>query len=838
MPDLEEAVFLHREALSLRPSGHPLRLLSIKDLASALMIQFEQLGRMPDMEEGILLHREALELTPPGHLMRSSSLEGLASAVRIQFVQLGRTPYLEEAILLHREALTLRPLGHADRSSSLNNLANALMTQFEQLGRMLDLGEAILLHREALELKPPNHPERSLSLNNLAAAVMTQFKQLGRMPDLEEGISLQRQALDLRPPGHPDHLSSLINVASTVKFKFEHLLRKQDLEEAMSIYNQAYSEHIDSCYPEYIHSLQGLGVCLIYSDIIQSGSTISDQAWDLLELASDYIYAGATVRLECTLTWARLAYQRKHKSAGIAHRKALVLLEQCLTIFPSPQLQHNFFQSVEGISDIASNAVSWAIQCGVLKEAVEVWEQGRGILWSKMRNYRYPIEQLRYKNPVLAEQFENITQQLDQLTTTNNAGSELLKSHILEKQLTRKRQLNERWNDLVREIQGVPGFETFLTIPSFASIKRVASEGPIILVNISPHRSDALILFGVESDPINVPLPDTSKGTVFDIIGWLAKGLKLGHLSNDPAESSSLARARDDTCKDETIHAVLHHLWKYIVCHIFQKLDELGFAKNSRIWWCLSGKLCTLPIHAAQPFNEHTDHEQQLSQRFIHSYTSTLGSLIRAREGIVVKERGTAPKILAIATSSLEKVYEEIEVVQNVDCHVQKLIGSEVTHKTMIDSLAKSPWIHFASHGHLNSEQPFKSSFELHDNARFTILDLVEANLPNAELAVLSACHTAAVDQDNTPDEGISLAAGMQFCGFRGVVGTLWAMEDDVGPILAQEFYRRMLHLKNPSKPIDFKDAAKALKAVTKEMRRNEELKALHCWVPLVHIGA
>ena len=29
-----------------------------------------------------------------------------------------------------------------------------------------------------------------------------------------------------------------------------------------------------------------------------------------------------------------------------------------------------------------------------------------------------------------------------------------------------------------------------------------------------------------------------------------------------------------------------------------------------------------------------------------------------------------------------------------------------------------------------------------------------------------------------TPDEVVHFAAAMQFCGFRSVVGTLWAMED------------------------------------------------------------
>ncbi|KAI0048503.1 hypothetical protein FA95DRAFT_1453955, partial [Auriscalpium vulgare] len=143
--------------------------------------------------------------------------------------------------------------------------------------------------------------------------------------------------------------------------------------------------------------------------------------------------------------------------------------------------------------------------------------------------------------------------------------------------------------------------------------------------------------------------------------------------------------------------------------------------------------------------------------------------------------------------------------------------------------------IHFASHGHIDTGQPFNSSFELHNDARFTILDLVKAKLPNAELAILSACHTAAVDKDNTPDEGISLAAGMQFCGFRGIVGTLWGMADEDGPLLAKEFYRRILHPEKQDAPVNFKDAAKVLKDVTKEMRRQNV--PLHRWVPFVHIG-
>ncbi|KAI0039199.1 hypothetical protein FA95DRAFT_1459116, partial [Auriscalpium vulgare] len=252
-----------------------------------------------------------------------------------------------------------------------------------------------------------------------------------------------------------------------------------------------------------------------------------------------------------------------------------------------------------------------------------------------------------------------------------------------------------------------------------------------------------------------------------------------------------------------------------------------------RIWWCPSGQLCTLPLHAAQPFQGPTDPQQQLSQKFVSSYTPTLSSLIRAREGILIRKKETTPTILATAASTLPRVYDEIEVIEAVGENVKTLLGSEVTHNAMMENLPKFDWIHFASHGHVDSEKPFNSSFELHDNVQLTVQDLLKANLPNAELAVLSACHTAAVDKDNTPDEGISLASGMQFCGFRGIVGTLWAMADDDGPLLAQEFYIRILQPKN--KPVDFKDAARVLKAVTKEMRKQNI--PLHRWVPFVHIG-
>jgi hypothetical protein len=108
----------------------PIVHLLLNNLASAVSTRFEQLGGMEDLEEAITCHRQALALRPHGHPNRSSSLNNLANAVFTRFQQLGGMEDLEEAITCHRQALALRPHGHPNRSSSLNNLANAVSLAF------------------------------------------------------------------------------------------------------------------------------------------------------------------------------------------------------------------------------------------------------------------------------------------------------------------------------------------------------------------------------------------------------------------------------------------------------------------------------------------------------------------------------------------------------------------------------------------------------------------------------------------------------------------------------------------------------------------------------------
>jgi CHAT domain-containing protein len=89
-------------------------------------------------------------------------------------------------------------------------------------------------------------------------------------------------------------------------------------------------------------------------------------------------------------------------------------------------------------------------------------------------------------------------------------------------------------------------------------------------------------------------------------------------------------------------------------------------------------------------------------------------------------------------------------------------------------------------------ENHLTPGFELHGNERLTLLDIVRSHLPAAEFAFLSACHTAELTEGSSADEGLHLAAAVQYCGFRSVVGTMWAMANEDGPDVAKHFYKSM----------------------------------------------
>jgi len=165
--------------------------------------------------------------------------------------------------------------------------------------------------------------------------------------------------------------------------------------------------------------------------------------------------------------------------------------------------------------------------------------------------------------------------------------------------------------------------------------------------------------------------------------------------------------------------------------------------------------------------------------------------------------------------AKLSNVREEVQRIQSLGSSVDVLLGEQANREAILRCLPQYPWLHFSCHGCPSATAPFLSYFQLHDNERLTLVDLMQARLPNADLAFLSACYGGWINIYDTPDEAIHFAAALQFCGFRSVVGTLWAMADIDGPDVAEDLYSYMLSERGAGG--DFRSAPAALNYATGE---------------------
>jgi len=161
------------------------------------------------------------------------------------------------------------------------------------------------------------------------------------------------------------------------------------------------------------------------------------------------------------------------------------------------------------------------------------------------------------------------------------------------------------------------------------------------------------------------------------------------------------------------------------------------------------------------------------------------------------------------------KALDEMQAVQAVRTRVTTLIGATATPTAVLERLRDHQFAHIVCHGILEPGKPFDSSFKLYN-----------------------ACHTAELTDESPADEALHLAAAMQYCGFRSVVGTMWAMADRDGQELSRNFYKSVFS--GRKKGVNYYErTAEALRDAVVKLRRKKGIgMTLERWVNYVHYGA
>jgi CHAT domain-containing protein len=82
-------------------------------------------------------------------------------------------------------------------------------------------------------------------------------------------------------------------------------------------------------------------------------------------------------------------------------------------------------------------------------------------------------------------------------------------------------------------------------------------------------------------------------------------------------------------------------------------------------------------------------------------------------------------------------------------------------------------------------------------------------------------------------DEAVHIAGGMMLAGYRGVMATMWSIEDDLAPEVADEFY---CHIMEGDGRPDNRKAAEALHFAIQKLRKRRDIPLIW-WIPFVHMG-
>ncbi len=152
------------------------------------------------------------------------------------------------------------------------------------------------------------------------------------------------------------------------------------------------------------------------------------------------------------------------------------------------------------------------------------------------------------------------------------------------------------------------------------------------------------------------------------------------------------------------------------------------------------------------------------------------------------------------------------------------------------EKLSDYKYIHFATHGFVNEEQPSLSGIILAQDTSITEDGVLYAGEVyglqlDAESVILSACETGLGKQ--VRGEGIiGLTRGFLYAGARSVVVSLWQVADESTSKLMQDMFKRLSEDKN-----SYDHRAKLLRETKLKMIKNKQYAAPFYWAPFILIG-
>jgi hypothetical protein len=747
--------------------------------ALLLQAQFDRTGDQPTLDEAILAARRAEQVAYPRTPLWIACGYNLSILLRNQFDRTGSLIALEEAIDLVREVIHLTPPGHPDAAQYQAAYVGHLRSRFSRTGEISALDEAIDLGAAAVEETAEDHPNRPMYLNNLAIAMRAKAEHTVDALLMDRAIAIQRMAVQTTVDSGGRRAAMLSTLGNMLARRYnltgEDVVLDQAIDTGRAALAAAGVDHPDRSMFE-----MNLVAALSFRDFSHH-----DEMLDLLEAAAMRISARPAVRVEAASVWGRVAMTAGRPDRAARGFDVAVGLLPVLAARGLARTDATHWMAQH--SQLVCDAAACELELGRADRAVELLESGRGVLMAQALESRTDLSDLRDADPALANEFGYLCWQLD----SENPGEE-------------RRVLASRFAELLTRIRSVPGFDTFLLPPTVTHLAAEAHGGPIVLVNVSRYRCDALIL--TESGVAVWPLPDLELSAVHERLGAL--------------RAAVTHESAPDT--QQAMHDVLAWLSDTVTGPVLCRLDP----NVSRLWWVPCGLLAYFPLHAT------------VLDRVVSSYTPTIRALAHARARRISRTGPRVPRVLAIGMpktpggSDLPGARKEARLLGRLLPGVTPLVNEDATHDAVLSRLATSEWAHFACHAASDPADPGESRLLVHDHASkpLRVVEISRLNLSEPEFAFLSACSTATTSLDLV-NESIHIASAFQLAGYPHVIGTLWEISDSIATKIATQFYTELAACH-----FDIRGAADCLHEAVR-MVRDLYPRMPTLWAAHIHVG-
>ncbi|CAG9990927.1 unnamed protein product [Clonostachys byssicola] len=710
--DLNESIRLSREALGAINPSDPQRGGYLVNLGSRLYSRYLKLREIADLAEAISLGEAALEENLDAS-DRAQCLNFLSEWIGHLCQRTNDISHLRKAIDLAQTAVNMTREGQYDMGSRINTLTKRLYELYWITNLESDLHEAVEMARKGMQ--QAKDYSRTASLNLMGTILISRYDRTKNVVDLDSAIDHLRKAIDVawkdQTPGY------LMNLAAAYLKKYRDGRQKEALDECAGCL-KAVIGHTDTSLMLKLHAQR-----------------------ELLRVFAD------------DLRW----------------KEALKVAESAIYIIRP--LLFGTFESVDRqdllrrVSGLGCEAASVALASPKSEAtALHFLEQCRGVLTTSVHDMRSSIPELKRQHPKLAQKLVEAKQLFHKVGIGKQEDQV---QHLPEQ------RPDKIFDEILSDIRNQPNFDNFLLPPTESMMKAAARRGPIVVVNASVIRCDAIIIEPCQIR--SIPLPELE----MDVI----KSKAQMDLGSTP---------------------VLEWLWDTIAHPVF---DALGMSERSNtdgnwphIWWVPMGPLSRFPLHAAGYHLRYPP--ETVIDRVISSYSSSLRMLIMESDSPPTAAPVTKAALLVTMEntpgySRLPFALQETQEVQKILMAMNiTMLEPKPFREDVLAGLMACNIFHFAGHGRVNLNDPSKSQLLLkdHETNPLTVSNINELNLAKTRpfLAYLSACGTAKIRHEQLVDESIHLITAFKTAGFRHAVGSLWEISDDTSAHMAKGLYEEL----------------------------------------------